>query len=86
MTRKELRRFFKKDCEGDYEKYDDGIEEKGGLTVGEFDYQPDSDVGGTYGLEELMDILVKYGFTVAKDPVAEDLCNYGWVVFPPEKK
>jgi hypothetical protein len=88
MTQKELNELWKKykDHDDSYDLFEAEIEKAGGLRVGEFDYSPDSDVGGTYGLEELWEVLEKRGFTILKNPTRHGLCDNGVVIFPPTKE
>lgn len=86
MKQKELNKLWKKyeDHDDSYDLFEEEVEKAGGLFVGEFDYCEDSDVGGTYGLEDLWKVLKKHGFTVLENPTRDNLCDNGVVIFPPK--
>lgn len=87
MTQQELDDLWNRHADDDdsYNIFEEEVEKAGGLLVGEFDYNPDADVGGTYGLEGLWDVLKKHGFTVLETPTRDALCDNGVVVFPPKQ-
>jgi hypothetical protein len=87
MTQKELDDLWNKFADEDdsYDDFGEKVEKLGGILVGEFDYCPDSDVGGTYGLEKLWKVLKKHRFTILENPTRDSLCDNGVVIFPPKK-
>ena len=88
MTQNELDYLFQvieRDYTDYHKEFEALIEQLGGVQYGEFDYGgDDADVGGTYGMEQLADLLRQHNFTVLEDPAAESAGNQGWIIFPPK--